>query len=118
MILKSTEPISRPEQMTTMRVERISFSTANKARTGAVYEIAGRTEEAKQILRECEEASAHEPAEDVNQWGLALIHMKLGNKDRALEWIEKMFEPRTVTPFEIKYFRSMTKSLLIRGSKS
>lgn len=104
MILKSTEPVSRAEQITTMRVERISFSTANKARTGAVYAIAGRTEEAKQILRECEEASVHEPAEDVNQWGLALIHMKLGNRDRALEWIEKMFEARTVTPFEIKYF--------------
>ena len=78
------------------------LSTANKASTGAVYAIGGRTEEAKQILRECEEASAHEPAEDVNQWGLALIHLKLGNKDRALEWIEKMFEARTRTPFEVK----------------
>ena len=103
MILKSTElPISRAEQMTTMRVERIGFSTANKARTGAVYAIAGRTEEAKQILRECEEASAHERAEDVNYWALPLIHLKLGDKDRAFEWLERAFEARTITPFLVK----------------
>ena len=70
---------------------------------GAVYAIAGRIEEAKLILRECEEASAHEPAEDVNHWCLALIQLKLGNKDRALEWLEKAFEARTITPFEVKF---------------
>ena len=78
------------------------LSTATKAYVGAVYAIAGRTEEAKQILRECEEASAHERAEDVNHWSLAFIHLKLGNKDRALEWLEKAFEARTRTPFEVK----------------
>ena len=78
------------------------LSTAMKAEVGAVYAIAGRTEEAKQILRECEEASAHERAEDVNHMALALIHLKLGNKDRALEWLEKTFEARTITPFQVK----------------
>jgi uncharacterized glyoxalase superfamily protein PhnB len=38
----------------------------------------------------------------VNHWYLALIHLKLGNKDRALEWLEKTFEARTRTPFEVK----------------
>jgi adenylate cyclase len=78
------------------------LSTAMKAEVGSVYAASGRTEEAKQILRECEEASAHEPAEDVNQMALALIHLKLGNKDRALEWLEKAFEARTTTPFIVK----------------
>jgi len=78
------------------------LSTAMKAEVGIVYAIAGRTEEAKRILRECEEAYAHEPAEDVNPDGLATIHLKLGNKDRAFEWLEKAFEARTITPFQAK----------------
>ena len=78
------------------------LSIAMKAEVGSVYAILGRTEEAKRILRECEEASAHERAEDVNQMALALIHLKLGNKDRALEWLEKAFEARTITPFLVK----------------
>jgi len=56
------------------------------------------------IFRECEEACAHERAEDVNQKDLALIHLNLGNKDRALEWLEKAFKARSVTttPFLVK----------------
>jgi TolB-like protein/Tfp pilus assembly protein PilF len=78
------------------------LSTATKAYVGSVYAIVGRTEEAKLILRECEEASAHERTEDVNHKALALIHLKLGNKDRALEWLEKTFEARTTTPFLVR----------------
>jgi adenylate cyclase len=78
------------------------LSTAMKAYVGSVYAIAGRTEEARLILRECEETSAHERVEDVNPEALALIHLKLGNKDRALEWLEKAFEARTITPFQVK----------------
>jgi len=87
------------------------LSTAMRAEVGSVYAIAGRTEEAKRILRECEEASAHERAEDVNHRALAIIHLKLGNKDRALEWLEKAFEARTITPFLVKlspYFDEIT----------
>ena len=80
------------------------LSTANRAWVGAAYAIAGQTEEAKRILRECEEASAHERAEDVNHWALAIIHLKLGDKDRAFEWLKKAFEARTRTPFEVKVF--------------
>ncbi len=78
------------------------LSTAMKAEVGSLYATLGRTEEAKRILRECEEASAHEPVEDVNHKALAIIHLKLGNKDRALEWLEKAFEARTITPFLVK----------------
>jgi class 3 adenylate cyclase/Tfp pilus assembly protein PilF len=81
-------------------VLRFVPSTASiRANTGAVYATLGRTEEAKQILRECEEASAHEY---VNPQWLAVIHSKLGNKDRALEWLEKAFEARAISPFEAK----------------
>jgi TolB-like protein len=78
------------------------LSAAMKAEVGSVYAIVGRTEEAKRILRECEEASAHERAEDVNPQTLAIIHSELGNKDRAFEWLEKAFEARTITPFLVK----------------
>jgi hypothetical protein len=33
---------------------------------------------------------------------LAIIHYKLGNKDRAFEWLEKAFEARTITPFIVR----------------
>ena len=49
-------------------------------------------------MRECEEASAHERAEDVSPQALAIIHLKLGDKDRAFEWLEKAFKARTITP--------------------
>lgn len=77
-------------------------TTALKAEVGSYYARIGRIEEAKQILRECEEASTHERAEDVNPQYLAIIHSKLGNKDRAFEWLEKAFEARTVTPFLVR----------------
>jgi TolB-like protein/Tfp pilus assembly protein PilF len=76
--------------------------SGRRAIIGAVYAIAGRIEEAKRFLRECEEAAKLERAEDVNYGALALIHLKLGNKDRAFESLEKAFKARTMTPFLCK----------------
>jgi adenylate cyclase len=90
------------------------LSTAAKAEVGSVYARAGRTEEAKRILRECEEAWAHECNQDANPQALALIHLKLGNKDRAFEWLEKAFKARTITPFLVKlspFFDEITSDL-------
>jgi len=87
------------------------FSTDIKAEIASVYAIAGRTEEAKRLLRECEAASAHERAEDVNAKALALTYLKLGDKNRALEWLEKAFAAHTITPFWVKhspYFDEIT----------
>ena len=87
------------------------LTTALKAEVGSYYVRMGRIEEAKRLLRECEDASAHERAEDVGPHYLAAIHYKLGNKDRAFEWLEKAFEARTITPFQVKlfpYFDEMT----------
>jgi tetratricopeptide (TPR) repeat protein len=76
------------------------FSTANvRAFTGAVYAAAGRIEEAKRVLRECEDASTHQYVDP--QW-LVFAHARLGNKDRALEWLEKAFKAHTFTPFQAK----------------
>jgi adenylate cyclase len=94
------------------------LSAAWRAWIGAVYAIAGRTDEAKRILRECEEASAHERVEDLNPQMLALIYLKLGDRDRAFEWLEKAFRARIchyslpiTTPFAVKlvpFFNEMT----------
>jgi tetratricopeptide (TPR) repeat protein len=78
------------------------LSTIMKPEVGQVYAASGRLEEAKQILRECEEASVHERVEDVNPQMLAIIHAELGSKDRALEWLEKAFGARTITPFLVR----------------
>jgi adenylate cyclase len=90
------------EAFTEMQLALRSFhvSPANvKAITAAIYAAAGRTEEAKRILQECEDASTREYVDP--QW-LVFAHSRLGNKDRALEWLGKAFEAHTFTPFQAK----------------
>jgi len=80
------------------------LSIAMKAELASAYAVAGcRTEETKRILHECEEAWTDESNEDANHQALALIHLKLGNKDQALEWLQKAFKARTVTPYLVKH---------------
>ena len=70
-----------------------------------VHVISGRTREAKRIILECEEKIAHERDEDIDQQvmgNFAMIHSKLGDKDRALEWLKRCFEARAITPFLVK----------------
>ena len=70
-----------------------------------VYAMAGRTQEAKRVILECEEKIAHERDEDVDHEvmaNFAAIHSKLGDKDRALEWLKRCFEVRACTPFLVK----------------
>jgi adenylate cyclase len=72
-----------------------------------VCATSGRTEEAKQILQECEEKIAHERNEDildVIMADFAIIHWKLGDKDRALEWLKRSFEARVTTPFLVRLY--------------
>jgi adenylate cyclase len=79
-----------------------------------VHAMSGRTDEAKRILQQCEESFAHAREEDMSidtMANFASIHGKLGSKDRALEWLEKAFEARTITPFLAKlspYFDEIT----------
>jgi hypothetical protein len=70
-----------------------------------VCAVSGRTEEAKRIIQECEEKIEHERDEDIEQSviaNFAIIHSKLGDKDRALEWLKRCFEVRAITPYEVK----------------
>jgi adenylate cyclase len=90
------------EALTEMQLalQFFDISTANvRAITAAVYATAGRTEEAKRIIQECEAASTQEYVDP--QW-LVWAHSRLGNKDRAFEWAEKAFESHRTTPFQVK----------------
>lgn len=59
---------------------------------GHAYAVAGRTAEARKILKEVNDRSPHVyfPAYDI-----ALIHVALGEKDLAFEWLEKAFQERS-----------------------
>lgn len=79
-----------------------------------VCAMSNRKEEAKRIILDCEEKIACERDEDVDRnimANFASIHSKLGEKDRALEWLRRCFEVRAITPFEAKlspYFDEIT----------
>jgi adenylate cyclase len=70
-----------------------------------VYAMSGRTEEAKRIILQCEEKIEHERDKDMDQnimTNFAIIHSRLGDKDRALEWLRRCFEVRAISPYEVK----------------
>jgi TolB-like protein/Tfp pilus assembly protein PilF len=78
---------------------RVPSTTHWRIELGFVYAISGRTKEAEQIIQECEQAAAHE---DLEPQRLAIVYSKLGNLNRALECLEKAFEARSITPFQVK----------------
>ncbi len=59
---------------------------------GYVYARAGRARDARRIITELTNRSAHEY---VSPYALALVHAGLGDNDRAFEWLERAGEERT-----------------------
>jgi len=59
------------------------------ASLGYTYAVSGRTEEAQKILKQLEERGKRE---QVPPYCFALIHAGLGNKDHALDWLQKGYE--------------------------
>jgi len=64
----------------------------NRAWTAYVYARAGQLAEALKILRELEERARRER---VSPAYIARIHIGLGEKDRAFEWLRKAYEERS-----------------------
>jgi serine/threonine-protein kinase len=58
---------------------------------GHAYAVAGKSTEAREVLREL-----HDRAEEqyVPPFGFALVHVGLGEKDEAMDWLEKAYEDR------------------------
>jgi DNA-binding winged helix-turn-helix (wHTH) protein/tetratricopeptide (TPR) repeat protein len=57
---------------------------------GYAHAVAGRREEAEEALR----TLLAEPAGYVSPYGVALINVGLGERERAFEWLEKLYEER------------------------
>ena len=58
---------------------------------GNAYARAGRAREARECLRKLEDRSRDE---NVGTYEVAFIHAALGEKDQAIEWLEKAYEER------------------------
>ncbi|MFQ5463175.1 MAG: tetratricopeptide repeat protein [Phycisphaerae bacterium] len=58
---------------------------------GHAYAVAGRKRQAREVLDEATELSKRE---FVSPYGIALIYIGLGEKDRALEWLDKACDAR------------------------
>jgi len=61
------------------------------ASLGHVYAMAGKTSEALKTLDELEELSKRRY---VGAYHIAVVHIGLGDKDRAFEWLEKAYDER------------------------
>jgi class 3 adenylate cyclase/TolB-like protein/Flp pilus assembly protein TadD len=62
--------------------------------------LAGRNDEARQVLRELEETAAGQKVDPV---AFAYVHMGLGERDRAIAWLRKAYEERSA---EMIFLRS------------
>jgi eukaryotic-like serine/threonine-protein kinase len=66
-------------------------SSEMTAELGYAFAVSGKNEEARRILSELKELSEREY---VSPYFLALIYTGLGEKDQALEWLEKAYQER------------------------
>jgi len=66
---------------------------------GQAYAIAGRTDDARAILRRLEDMAAQRP---VSSYSLAYVLTGLGEDDRAMDLLERAYEERSGALFSIK----------------
>jgi tetratricopeptide (TPR) repeat protein len=69
----------------------LSGDKSMKAWIGRVYAISGRKAQALTVLAEMTEMSKQE---HVSPYAMATLYATLGNKDRAFEWLEKVYVAR------------------------
>jgi len=73
------------------KARELSDDPVPAAYLGHAYGVAGRKDEALQILNELGEAAKHRY---VPNPAFALVELGLGNKEKALDWLEKSYEAR------------------------
>jgi tetratricopeptide (TPR) repeat protein len=69
------------------------------AQLGQAFARAGRTDEAREVLRRLDELSR---ARYVSPYHMAYVYTGLGEQDRAMDWLERAFEERSGAVFSIK----------------
>ncbi len=80
-------------------MRRVPATIHWRVELGFVHALSGRRKEAEQILIECEKAANRE---DFDPQRVAIIYSKVGNMDRAFEWLENAFKLHSITPFQVK----------------
>jgi TolB-like protein len=83
-------------------------NTESLAMLGYAYAVAGRRADALNVLDQRNELSKRQYASSL---GTALIYVGLGEKENSLEWLNKAFDARSVSPlFNIPPFRDSLRS--------
>ena len=75
-------------------------STTWLGQLGQAYALAGRVEQARAVLRQLEDLSGRT---FVSPYHFAYVHTGLGEKDRAMDYLERAFEHRSGSIYGIKY---------------
>ena len=73
-----------------------------KGARGWLLGLAGRTDEAQQVLRELQEAAAKEKVDPV---AFASVYSGLGDREQAINWLRKAYEEHST---EMIYLRTPT----------
>ena len=74
-------------------------STLYLAQLGQAYAQVGRTEEARDVLRQLEKLSSERY---VSPYHMAYVHVGLGENERAMDWLERAYEERAGALFGVK----------------
>ena len=67
-------------------------STETLASLGCVYALSGRTDDALSILAELNEVYGRKY---VSPYNMALLHLRLGEKDKAFEWLDRAYREQS-----------------------
>lgn len=70
------------------------------ATPGYVHAVAGRTAEARKVLDDLKSLRAK--SQYISAVGIALVHLALGEKDEALQWLEKGYDERA---FQMQFLK-------------
>ena len=77
----------------------VEGSTRAIATLGYAYAVAGRRDEARKVLGQLEDLSK---GKYVSPFFIAIIHVGLGEKDRAFDWLEKAYQERNPNLVRLK----------------
>jgi eukaryotic-like serine/threonine-protein kinase len=83
------------ERATTVAPENVMF----RAQLGQAYAMAGRTEDAREILRQLEQLSQERY---VSPYHMAYVYTGLGEADRAMDFLERAYEERAGSVYGLK----------------
>jgi DNA-binding winged helix-turn-helix (wHTH) protein/TolB-like protein/Tfp pilus assembly protein PilF len=88
-------------------VEQEGGRTQGEQQLAHLYASTGRQTDARELLRRIREAEQSDENAGANGLGLALIYTALGEKEAALEWLERAANAKALTLYDLKYSRNL-----------